>query len=90
VAEREHVGAGTPWLAVVRPEAVMLAAPGGEHGWRGEVVSRRFAGGHHVYAVRLADRTRIDVAAAEGGWREGEQVSVMMRTDAAPVPLVRA
>ena len=89
VAERgEHHGTG--WLAVARPEALDIVAPGTPGAWRGVIASRRFAGGHHAFTVRLADGSVVAVAAARGEWDEGAQVGVLLRHGDRPVPLVRA
>ena len=89
VAEGEaHDAAG--WLAVARPEAVDIVAPGTPGAWRGEIASRRFAGGHHAFVVRLADGSHVLAAASRGVWSEGAQVGVLLKHDDRPVPLVRA
>ena len=81
--------AGAAWLAVVRPEAVEIVAPGTAGAWRGIIARRRFAGGHHAFGVQLADGTMLDVAAARGSCNEGDHVGIVLRRDGRPVPLVR-
>jgi ABC-type Fe3+/spermidine/putrescine transport system ATPase subunit len=88
--ERERPASGGEWLAVVRPEAAALVPPDTPGAWRGEVATRRFAGGHHAFGVRLADGTVIDVATARGEWKEGDQVGVVLEPAGHAVPLVRS
>jgi ABC-type Fe3+/spermidine/putrescine transport system ATPase subunit len=66
-------------LAVLRPESLQLVTDdAGAPAWRGDVVVRRFAGGHVVYRVRLADGTQVEVIGQGTGAREGEQVGVRL------------
>ena len=48
-------------LAVLRPESLVLAADETALAWRGEVVGRRFAGGHVVYRIRLSGNIEVEV-----------------------------
>jgi ABC-type Fe3+/spermidine/putrescine transport system ATPase subunit len=65
-------------LAVLRPESLELAFGDDAPAWRGEVITRRFAGGHVVYRVRLADATEVEVNGHGAGVREGERVGVRL------------
>jgi ABC-type Fe3+/spermidine/putrescine transport system ATPase subunit len=75
-------------LAVLRPESMVLAPAGDEPAWRGEVVGRRFAGGHVVYRVRLAGGIEVEVLGDGTGAREGETTGV--RLAGVPVAVVPA
>ncbi|MDQ3995977.1 MAG: TOBE domain-containing protein, partial [Gemmatimonadota bacterium] len=79
---------GPRWLAVLRPESLSIDYAERAEGpsWAGEVVSRRFAGGHVVYAVRLAGDARVEVSTDDGTWTEGQSVTV--RLGEKPVALV--
>ena len=77
---------GTALLAVLRPESLVLAEDEGAPAWRGEVVGRRFAGGHVVYRVKLATGTEVEVMGDGAGAREGERTGV--RLAGIPVALV--
>ncbi|HEU5174236.1 MAG TPA: ABC transporter ATP-binding protein [Gemmatimonadaceae bacterium] len=90
VAERGHAGAASSWLAVLRPEAVRLVPVEHTVAWKGEIVTRRFAGAHHEFTVRLAPDVAIGVAASGAHWREGDHVGVEVKSDGSPVPLVRS
>ncbi len=72
---------GDAWLAVLRPESLRLCTSAGD-GWPGEVASRRFAGGHTVYRVRLADGDEVEVLSDDAGVREGERTAVQLSGDA--------
>jgi putative spermidine/putrescine transport system ATP-binding protein len=63
-------------LAVLRPESLVFQSDEREPAWRGTVVARRFAGGHVVYRVKLADGTEVEVTSDSGGAREGENTAV--------------
>jgi len=71
---------GSALLAVVRPESLALVAPHAPGAWAGEIVSRRFAGGHHAVRVRLAGDVVVEVAGtgAATDWREGERAGVRL------------
>jgi ABC-type Fe3+/spermidine/putrescine transport system ATPase subunit len=90
VAEREHTGAARPWLAVLRPEAVRLVPVEHAAAWTGEIVTRRFAGGHHEFTVRVAPDVTVGVAASGAQWREGDRVGVEVTPDGLRIPLVRS
>jgi ABC-type Fe3+/spermidine/putrescine transport system ATPase subunit len=79
---------GLRWLAVLRPESLAIdyAERADGRAWAGEVVSRRFAGGHLVYGVRLAGDVRVEVSTDDGAWVEGQSVTV--RLEDRPVALV--
>ncbi|MBA3673297.1 MAG: TOBE domain-containing protein, partial [Gemmatimonadaceae bacterium] len=73
----------------LRPESMSLAADDETAGaWAGEVVGRRFAGGHTVYRVRTADGAELEVMGDGAGAREGERTRVRLTGDA--VAVVRA
>ena len=46
--------------------------------WRGEVVGRRFAGGHVVYRVRLGNGVDVEVMGDGAGAREGARTGVRL------------
>jgi len=73
-------------LAVLRPESLALVPDGSPRSWRGEVTSRRFAGGHVAYTVRLAPNLDLEITSAERGAREGDRVSVTVARE--PVAVV--
>jgi ABC-type Fe3+/spermidine/putrescine transport system ATPase subunit len=76
-------------MAVLRPESLLIAPDGRVPAWRGEVVGRRFAGGHVVYRVRLAREVEVEVTggtSAGDAVREGDTVGV--RPAGAPVATV--
>jgi hypothetical protein len=75
-------------LAVLRPESVVLAPDESTPAWRGEVMGRRFAGGHVVYRVRLNGGVEVEVIGDGGGAREGGRTGV--RLAGVPVALVPA
>jgi ABC-type Fe3+/spermidine/putrescine transport system ATPase subunit len=86
-----------PWLAVLRPEQLALAALGdGDAGaagaWPGRVAARRFAGGTSVYEVACAadggGEVTLEVATPVRDAREGDRVAV--RVVRSPVALVPA
>jgi ABC-type Fe3+/spermidine/putrescine transport system ATPase subunit len=79
---------GARWLAVLRPESLTIdyAEYADGPAWTGEVVSRRFAGGHIVYGVRLMGDVRAEVSTDDGAWAEGQLVTV--RLGRKPVALV--
>jgi putative spermidine/putrescine transport system ATP-binding protein len=79
---------GPRWLAVLRPESLAIdyAERADGPSWAGEVVSRRFAGGHVVYGIRLAGDVRVEVSTDDGAWGEGQSVTV--RLGDRPIALV--
>ncbi len=79
---------GARWLAVLRPESVSIdyAERADSPAWAGEVVSRRYAGGHVVYGVRLAGDVRVEVSTDDSAWVEGQSVTV--RIGDRPIALV--
>jgi ABC-type Fe3+/spermidine/putrescine transport system ATPase subunit len=86
---RERGAAGTGGvLAVLRPESLVLAPDESALAWRGEVVGRRFAGGHVVYRVRLSGSVEVEVLGDGGGAREGGRTGV--RLAGVPVAVVPA
>jgi ABC-type Fe3+/spermidine/putrescine transport system ATPase subunit len=79
---------GKQVLAVLRPESLELVLDDDAPAWRGEVAARRFAGGHVVYRVRLANATSVEVTGHGAGAREGERVGVRLGSvPIATVPL---
>ncbi|MDF1506187.1 ABC transporter ATP-binding protein, partial [Roseisolibacter sp. H3M3-2] len=68
-------GAG---LAVLRPEHLALADPGGDGTWAGRVAARRFAGATTVYRVALTGGAAVEVASADRTAREGDAVGVRL------------
>jgi len=79
---------GPRWLAVLRPESLSIDYAERAEGpaWAGEVVSRRFAGGHLVYGVRLAGDVRVEISTDDAAWVEGQSVTV--RLEDRPIALV--
>jgi ABC-type Fe3+/spermidine/putrescine transport system ATPase subunit len=75
-------------LSVLRPESLVLAEEGEAPSWRGEVVARRFAGGHVVYRVRLAPEIDVEVMGDGAGAREGARTGV--RLSGLPVAVIPA
>jgi ABC-type Fe3+/spermidine/putrescine transport system ATPase subunit len=73
-------------MAVLRPESLALAADERQPAWRGEVVGRRFAGGHVVYRVKLVTGAEVEVMGDSGGAREGAWTGV--RLAGVPVAVV--
>jgi iron(III) transport system ATP-binding protein len=73
-------GSGPRWLAVLRPESLSIdyAERADGPSWAGEIVSRRFVGGHLVYGLRLAGDVRVEVATDDGAWVEGQSVTVRL------------
>jgi ABC-type Fe3+/spermidine/putrescine transport system ATPase subunit len=68
------------WLAVLRPESVSIAIPGGlAEGWVGRVESSRFAGAQFVYRVSLAGGAgEIEAASPRMIAGEGDEVVVSL------------
>jgi hypothetical protein len=75
-------------MAVLRPESLLLSPDEHTPAWRGEVVGRRFAGGHVVYRVRLANDIQVEVIGDGGGAHEGGRTGV--RLAGVPVAVVPA
>ena len=75
-------------LAVLRPESLALVEDERTPSWRGEVVARRFAGGHVVYRVKLADGVEVEVMGDGAGAREGARTGVCLA--GVPVAVVPA
>ena len=76
---RQQGGAGGPaLLAVLRPESLVLAEDERTPAWRGEVVGRRFAGGHVVYRVKLGNAIEVEVMGDGAGAREGARTGVRL------------
>jgi ABC-type Fe3+/spermidine/putrescine transport system ATPase subunit len=63
-------------LAVLRPDSLTLAAEGTPRAWFGAVTSRRFAGGHVAYHVRLSDAVEVEVTSTDREVREGARIGV--------------
>jgi iron(III) transport system ATP-binding protein len=76
-ARRDQQGKGA-LLAVLRPETLALVDDARAAAWRGEVVARRFAGGHVVYRVKLADDVEVEVMGDGAGAREGTRTGVRL------------
>jgi ABC-type Fe3+/spermidine/putrescine transport system ATPase subunit len=79
-APARHADAATDKqvLAVLRPESLVLTTEENAPAWRGEVVARRFAGGHVVYRLRLANGSDVEVIGDGTGAREGERAAVCL------------
>ena len=73
-------------LAVLRPEALTLVAPGDPEAWPGEIVHARFAGGTLVYRVQLAPQVVCEVSATSATARTGDRVGVRVQRE--PIALV--
>jgi ABC-type Fe3+/spermidine/putrescine transport system ATPase subunit len=80
-------GAGAV-MAVLRPESLVLAPDDRTPAWRGEVVGRRFAGGHVVYRMKLANGIEVEVIGDGGGASEGGRTGVRLAD--VPVAVVPA
>jgi ABC-type Fe3+/spermidine/putrescine transport system ATPase subunit len=65
-------------VAVLRPESLLLTPALSTPGWRGEVLGRRFAGGHTVYRVRLAGGVEVEVIGDGQGAAEGARTCVQL------------
>jgi ABC-type Fe3+/spermidine/putrescine transport system ATPase subunit len=63
-------------LAVLRPDTLTLAPEGTARAWFGTVTSRRFAGAHVAYHVKLSDTVEVEVMSAERDVREGSRIGV--------------
>jgi ABC-type Fe3+/spermidine/putrescine transport system ATPase subunit len=86
-ARQQETAAGA-LLAVLRPESLVLAEDERAPSWRGEVVARRFAGGHVVYRVKLGGGVEVEVMGDGTGAREGARTGV--RLAGVPVAVVPA
>ncbi|MDQ6634434.1 MAG: ABC transporter ATP-binding protein [Gemmatimonadota bacterium] len=75
-------------MAVLRPESLVLSPDDSTPAWRGEVVGRRFAGGHVVYRVNLSGAIEVEVIGDGGGAHEGGRTGV--RLAGVPVAVVPA
>jgi ABC-type Fe3+/spermidine/putrescine transport system ATPase subunit len=75
-------------FVVVRPDVLEMSKGAGVLAWRGRVTNRRFAGGHVVYRVELADGVNVEVETQSGDVDEDENVSVSPLKG--PFPLVPA
>ncbi|HET7189201.1 MAG TPA: ABC transporter ATP-binding protein [Gemmatimonadaceae bacterium] len=89
-ARQQGAAGGTALFAVLRPESLVLAEDERTPSWRGEVVGRRFAGGHVVYRVALGAGIEVEVMGdgAGGGGREGARTGVRLAD--VPVAVVPA
>jgi iron(III) transport system ATP-binding protein len=87
-ARQQGATAAGDVLAVLRPESLLLSPDEHTPSWRGEVVGRRFAGGHTVYRVRLANDVQLEVIGAGAGAHEGGRTGV--RLAGVPVAVVPA
>lgn len=87
-ARRQGAPGGVALLAVLRPESLVLAEEERTPSWRGEVVGRRFAGGHVVYRVGLGAGIEVEVMGDGAGAREGARTGV--RLAEVPVAVVPA
>jgi ABC-type Fe3+/spermidine/putrescine transport system ATPase subunit len=74
-AAAPEVGRGG--LAVLRPEALALAAVDAPGVWTGVVAARRFAGSAVVCRIAL-DGAVVEVATADRGVRDGDRVGVRL------------
>ena len=75
-------------VAVIRPESMVLTPALSAPGWRGEVLGRRFAGGHTVYRVRLGGGVEVEVIGDGQGAAEGARTCVQL--SGVPLALVPA
>ena len=88
LARQQGAAGGAAVLAVLRPESLVLAEDERTPSWRGEVVGRRFAGGHVVYRVALGAGIEVEVMGDGAGAREGARTGV--RLAEVPVAVVPA
>ena len=75
-------------MAVLRPESLVTGSERDASGWRGVVVSRRFAGGHTVYRVRLSGGMELEVGGDRSGAAEGRNTT--LRLSGVPIAVVPA
>ena len=87
-ARQQAPAGGAALLAVLRPESLVLAEDERAPAWQGEVVGRRFAGGHVVYRVKLGNGIEVEVMGDGAGAREGTRTGV--RLVGVPVAVVPA
>ena len=73
-------------LAVLRPDALALAAPDAPGAWPGTVVGRRFVGAMLAFHVALADGLEIELFDTDRSVREGAKVGVRVARE--PVAVV--
>ena len=84
---RGGLARGAQVLAVLRPDALALAAADVADAWPGVVTTRRFAGALLAYHVRLDDGPELELYSTERGVTEGERVAVgVSREPVAVVP----
>jgi ABC-type Fe3+/spermidine/putrescine transport system ATPase subunit len=84
----EHSSAGGEWLAVLRPESVLIGKGGTSGGWVGRVESRRFAGAFFVYHVSLGNGVELEASSPDAVADDGDQVNVAFSSR--PIALVPA
>ena len=77
-AREPQAASSAPVLAVLRPESLRLAPNLSAPAWRGEVIGRRFAGGHTVYRVRLSNGVDVEVIGDGQGAAEGSRTGVQL------------
>ena len=75
-------------VAVLRPESLAMVDDDEQPAWDGNVVGRRFAGGHTVYQVLLESGAIAEVMGDGFGAPEGE--SVRVRLSGQPLAVVNA
>ena len=63
-------------LAVLRPDALSLVPDGTARSWYGTVTSRRFAGAHVAYHVKLGEDVELEVLSTERELKEGSRTGV--------------
>ena len=73
-------------LAVLRPDALEMNAPGEAGDWQGTIVERRFAGALLAYRVKLAGDSEVEIHTTERGREIGETVGVAVSRE--PVAVV--
>ena len=68
--------------AVVRPEMLTIGDPAVPGTWHGSVESRRYAGAHYVYRVRIESASEqhhtFEIESEDGGYAERERVGVTL------------
>ena len=62
--------------AILRPEALELAAEGADDAWHGSVLARRFTGSTVIYRVELAPDVVVEVGGADGRAHIGGRIGV--------------
>ncbi|HLV26813.1 MAG TPA: ABC transporter ATP-binding protein [Gemmatimonadales bacterium] len=73
-------------MVVLRPESLEFAPADSAEGWRGTVLSRRFAGGITVYRVELEGGAEVEVTSWDGAVGAGE--NVVVKVGRGPVAMV--